>query len=154
MPVKNVPLFPVTVVGSWPRPTYLVDALRKRQSGKMTFKEFTEIADRAVLEALKYQEDAGVDIVSDGEERRDNFYSFVVEKLDGVKIMTLAELMDHVQDRVGFDQILRSMDAPAFAIKNTTVVDKIQPRMNLAVDEYQFLRKHTKKPIRIALPGP
>lgn len=151
---KELPLFPVTVVGSWPRPSWLLEALRKRQAGQLSFQEFNEIADRAVLEALRYQEEAGVDIVSDGEQRRDNFYSFVTEKLDGVRLMTLAELMDHVEDREGFDRILRSLDAPAFAIKNPTVVDKVHPRMPLALDEYEFLRRHTDRPIKVPLPGP
>jgi 5-methyltetrahydropteroyltriglutamate--homocysteine methyltransferase len=69
---NGTPLFPVTVVGSWPRPAYLLDALHKRQAGQLSFKEFNEVADQAVLEALRYQEEAGVDIVSDGEQRRDN----------------------------------------------------------------------------------
>ncbi|MBI4552514.1 MAG: cobalamin-independent methionine synthase II family protein [Candidatus Latescibacteria bacterium] len=154
MTIPGVPLFPVTVVGSWPRPSWLLEALRKRQAGQMTFEEFNRGADRAVVEALRYQEEAGVDIVSDGEQRRDNFYSFVVEKLEGVTLMTLAELMEHVKDTVAFDQVLRNLDAPAFAIKNPTVVDKVQPRMPLALDEYLFAREHTKKPIKVTLPGP
>ncbi|MGH2522381.1 MAG: vitamin-B12 independent methionine synthase [Anaerolineales bacterium] len=147
-------MFPVTVVGSWPRPAYLLDALRKRQAGKMSFEEFNDVADRAVLEALRYQEEAGVDIVSDGEQRRDNFYSFVVEKLDGVKLMSLAEIMDLVEDKSAYDQILRKADAPAFAIHNPTVVGKLSLKRPLALDEYEFLRKHTQKPIKIPLPGP
>lgn len=111
----GLPLYPVTVVGSWPRPAYLLDALRKRQAGRLSFEEFNAVADRAVLEALRYQEEAGVDLVSDGEQRRDNFYSFVVEKLEGVELMSLAEIMDHVEDKASFDKILRSLDAPAFA---------------------------------------
>src|SRR5262249_21161761 len=125
----NTPLYPVTVVGSWPRPAYLLDALHKRQSGKLTFDEFNQVADRAVLEALRYQEDAGVDIVSDGEQRRDNFYSFVVEKLNGVKLMSLAEIMDIVEDKASFEAILKSADAPAFAIHNPTVVGKLSRKM-------------------------
>lgn len=151
---NTLPLFPVTVVGSWPRPSWLLEALRRRQAGQLSFKEFNEVADKGVLEALRYQEEAGVDIVSDGEQRRDSFYSFVVEKLEGVKLMTLAELMDHVEDRASFDKILRSLDAPAFAIKNPTVVGKIRPRMPLALNEYRFLRQHTDKPIKVPLPGP
>ncbi len=151
---NGLPLFPVTVVGSWPRPTWLLDALRKRQAGKLSFSEFNDVADRAVLEALRYQEEADVDIVSDGEQRRDNFYSFVVEKLEGVKLMSLAEIMDHVEDKASFDKILRSLDAPAFAIHNPTVVGKIKRRMPLALDEYRFLRQHTQKPIKVPLPGP
>jgi 5-methyltetrahydropteroyltriglutamate--homocysteine methyltransferase len=151
---NGTPLFPVTVVGSWPRPSWLLEALHKRQAGQLSFAEFNEVADKAVLEALRYQEEAGVDIVSDGEQRRDNFYSFVVEKLDGVKLMSLADIMDIVEDKSGFDQILRKADAPAFAIHNPTVVGKLKPSMPLALDEYEFLRRHTDKPIKIPLPGP
>jgi len=104
---NGLPLYPVTVVGSWPRPSYLLEALRKRQAGQLTFEDFNAVADRAVLESLRYQEDAGVDIVSDGEQRRDNFYSFVVEKLEGVKLMSLADIMDAVEDKAAFDSILR-----------------------------------------------
>ncbi len=151
---NGTPLFPVTVVGSWPRPAWLLEALHKRQAGQLSFKEFNEVADKAVLEALRYQEEAGVDIVSDGEQRRDNFYSFVVEKLEGVRLMSLADIMDVVEDKSGYDDILRKADAPAFAIHNPTVVGKLKPRIPLALDEYEFLRKHTDKPIKIPLPGP
>ena len=154
MAIPGLPLFPVTVVGSWPRPRYLLDALHKRQSGAFSFAEFNEAADQAVLESLGHQEEAGVDIVSDGEQRRDNFYSFVVEKLDGVQLMTLGELMDYVEDKAAFDEILRSQDAPSFAIHNATVTDKLHPTAPLAVDEYLFLQKHTDKPVKVALPGP
>ena len=135
---NGTPLFPVTVVGSWPRPSWLLEALHKRQAGQLSFAEFNEVADKAVLEALRYQEEAGVDIVSDGEQRRDNFYSFVVEKLDGVKLMSLADIMDIVEDKSGFDQILRKADAPAFAIHNPTVVGKLKPRLPLALTNTNF----------------
>ena len=59
----------------------------------------------AVLAAIKYQEDAGVDIVADGEMRRDNFYSFVVDKLNGMRLMKLSQLLDYVKDRAGFEEI-------------------------------------------------
>src|SRR6266702_8966419 len=98
-------LFPVTVVGSWPRPTWLLQALRKRQSGEFSFEQFNTLANDAVLEALKYQEDAGVDVITDGEQRRDNFHSFVADKLEGVKLLTLAEIMDLVEDRAAYERI-------------------------------------------------
>ena len=53
---NGLPVFPVTVVGSWPRPTYLLEALHQRQAGQISFDEFNAVADRAVLEALKYQD--------------------------------------------------------------------------------------------------
>jgi 5-methyltetrahydropteroyltriglutamate--homocysteine methyltransferase len=153
MSVPGVPLFPVTVVGSWPRPAYLLDALRRRQAGRISFEEFNQVADRAVLEALEVQDQAGVDIVSDGEQRRDNFYSFICEKLDGTQLMSLADIMDVVEDKSSFESILRQRDTPAFAIHNPTVTGKLAPRMPLALDEYKFLREHTDKPIKVALPG-
>jgi 5-methyltetrahydropteroyltriglutamate--homocysteine methyltransferase len=150
----SVPLFPVSTVGSWPRPSYLLDALHQRQDGDITFDEFNEVADKAVLECLEYQHEAGVDVVSDGEQRRDNFYSFVTEKLDGVQLMSLAEIMDIVEDKAAFEAILKQRDTPAFAIHNPTVTGKVKPRTNLALDEYVFLRKHTDKAVKVALPGP
>ncbi len=149
-----LPLFPTTVVGSWPRPDYLLEALKRRQAGRLSFEEFNRVADKAVLEALRYQDEAGIDVVSDGEQRRDNFYSFVTEKLDGVKLMTLAELIDIVEDKRHFEAILRQLDVPAFSIKNATVVDKLSRKRPIALDEYEFLRQHTDKPIKVPLPGP
>jgi 5-methyltetrahydropteroyltriglutamate--homocysteine methyltransferase len=147
-------LFPVTVVGSWSRPTWLVQALRRRQAGEISKDEFNRIADEAVLAAVKYQEDAGVDIVSDGEMRRDNFYSFVVEKLSGMKLTKVSELLDYVKDRAGFEEVLRALDVPAFAIKSPIAVEKIGRREGLALDELDFLKQHTTRQTKIPLPGP
>jgi len=152
--MRDLPLFPVTVVGSWPRPPWLLDALRRRKAGRLTWEEFNETADEAVLLAVKWQEDAGVDMISDGEQRRDNYMSFVAEKLEGAKLLSLAELMDLVEDKSGFEENLRQMDAPAFSIFNPTAVGRISRRTPFALDEYTFLRQHTRKPIKVALPGP
>jgi 5-methyltetrahydropteroyltriglutamate--homocysteine methyltransferase len=147
-------LFPVTVVGSWSRPAWLVQALRRRQAGEISNEEFNRIADEAVLAAVKYQEDAGVDIVTDGEVRRDNFYSFVVEKLSGMKLTKVSELLDYVKDRAGFEEVLRALDVPAFAIKSPIAVEKIGRRQGLALDELDFLKQHTTRQTKIPLPGP
>lgn len=152
--MKNVPLFPVTSVGSWPRSPEVLRAQRQKQRGGIPAEEFERVADDAVLEVLRQQEDAGVDIVTDGEQRRDNFYSFVAEKLDGVRLMSLAEMLDIVEDKAGFERILQTLDVPAFAIKNPTCVGKIERREPLALDEYLFLRRHTDRPIKVPLPGP
>jgi 5-methyltetrahydropteroyltriglutamate--homocysteine methyltransferase len=147
-------LFPVTTVGSWSRPPYVIEALRRRQAGEIGEEEFSRVADKAVLEALQYQEEAGVDIVTDGEQRRDNFYSFVVDKIEGMKLMSVAELLDYLPDRARFEETLRALDVPAFAIKSPVAVDKLRRRTGLAVDEVAFLQKHTQKPIKVPLPGP
>jgi 5-methyltetrahydropteroyltriglutamate--homocysteine methyltransferase len=153
--MKQASLFPFSVVGSWTRAPWLVQALRRRQAGEISFAEFNRIADDAVLAAIKYQEDAGVDIVSDGEVRRDNFYSFVVEKLNGMKLMKVSELLDYMKDRAGFEEILRALDVPAFAIKSPIAVAKVSENEGgLAVDELDFLKQHTTRQTKIPIPGP
>jgi 5-methyltetrahydropteroyltriglutamate--homocysteine methyltransferase len=95
-----------------------------------------------------------VDIVTDGEQRRDNFYSFVAEKLAGVQLMTLLEMLDIVEDKAGFERILQTLDVPAYSMRNPTCVGRLERRQPLAVDELRFLKRHTDKPIKIPLPGP
>ena len=149
-----MPLYPVTVVGSWPRTPRLIDALRKREDGLSSFEEFNGVADEAVLAAIKYQEEAGLDIISDGEQRRDNFYSFVVEKLHGIKLMTVAQLLDHVKDRASFEETLRALDVPAFAMRSPVATGEVRKKMDLAGDELAFMKAHTSRKIKIPLPGP
>jgi 5-methyltetrahydropteroyltriglutamate--homocysteine methyltransferase len=152
--MNALPLFPVTTVGSWPRPDELLRAQRLKRNGRLNKEDFARLADQAVLAVLHLQEEAGADIVTDGEQRRDNFYSFVAEKLTGVKMMTLAEMLDIVEDKASFEQILQTLDAPAYSISNPTCVGKIERRNPLAVDELRFLKQHTDKPVKIPLPGP
>jgi 5-methyltetrahydropteroyltriglutamate--homocysteine methyltransferase len=142
------PLFPVTVVGSWPRPPWLLEAMKRGRS------DLRALQDEATLLAVKYQEDAGADIVSDGEQRRDNFYSFICNRLDGLRLMTMADLLEYVEDKAAFETLLNALDVPAFAIKNTTVVGKLTPKEPLVLEDFKFLREHTRKPVKMTLPGP
>jgi 5-methyltetrahydropteroyltriglutamate--homocysteine methyltransferase len=113
-----------------------------------------DLQDRATLLAIKYQEDAGVDVISDGEQRRDNFYSFIADRLEGIRLMTLAELLDYVEDKAAFEDLLTALDVPAFAIRNPVVVGKVGRRKPLVLNDFRFLRKHTRKAIKVTLPGP
>ncbi len=152
--MADIPLFPVTVVGSWPRPPELIQALRRRQADEISADEFNVVADKAVLEALRYQEAAGTDIISDGEQRRDNFYSYVVGKIAGMQLMKVSELLDYANDRARLEEVLRALDVPAFAIKSPIVTGKISAREGLSLDELAFLKSHTDRAIKIPLPGP
>jgi 5-methyltetrahydropteroyltriglutamate--homocysteine methyltransferase len=148
------PPLAVTMVGSWPRPPELLRAQRRKRKGELAPEEFERLADRAVLEVLRHQEEAGLDLLTDGEQRRDNFYSFVAEKLEGVRMMTLAELLDYVEDKAGFEKLLQTLDVPASSLSNPTCVGKIPRRSPLAVDELRFMKAHTAKPVKVPLPGP
>ena len=152
-PMRAWPLFPVTVVGSLPRPQPLLDALRRRQAKRIHLATFDRVVAQAVQEAVTLQEQAGVDIVSDGEQRRDNFYSFIVEYVDGIRLMSLAELLDYVENKAAFESLLNALDVPAFAIKNPVVIGPVRRRQPLALTEYQGVRAYTQRPIKIALPG-
>ncbi len=148
------PLFPVTVVGSLPRSQPLLTALRRKQAGRVGSEAFAAVAAQAVREAVQLQEQAGVDIVSDGEQLRDNFYSFIVEHVDGVRLMSLAEMLDYVENKAAFERLLNALDVPAFAIKNPVVTGPVRRRTSLALAEYQGVRAYTTRPVKIALPGP
>jgi 5-methyltetrahydropteroyltriglutamate--homocysteine methyltransferase len=150
----TLPLFPTTVIGSWPRAKEVQRAMRDKRAGRITGEEFQVIADQAVLACLKWQEEAGMDIVCDGEQRRDNFISFVAEHLNNVRMLMVSELLDYVEDKASFEEILGTLDVPAFSMSNPAATGKISRRKPLALNDYLFLRKHTDKAIKMTLPGP
>ena len=152
--MPETPLFPVTVVGSWPRSTDLIRALRSKEAGEITYEQFSSVADGEVLSCIRAQEQAGVDIISDGEQRRDNFYSFAVDKLNGMQLMKVSELLDYSSDRARMEEVLRALDVPSFAIKSPIVIDTISKRHGLALDELAFMKEHTDRQVKVPLPGP
>lgn len=146
--------FMTTVVGSWPRSEAVIRGLRDKRAGRINEEQFQTIADEAVLASLRLQESAGLDIVTDGEQRRDNFISFVAEKLNNVKMLTVAELLDYVEDKASFEEVLGTLDVPAYSLTNPGAVGKISRRKPIALDEYLFLKQHTASSIKVAIPGP
>lgn len=146
--LRPIPDFPVSVVGSWPRPRALLEATRRKSA------DLGQLRDEATRAAIDSQVRAGVDVLTDGEQRRDNFYSFLAEKLKGVELMTMADLLDYVEDKAAFEALLQTLDVPAFAIKNPTITGKLERSTPLAVHELQFLRQHSDKACKVTLPGP
>ncbi|HTM26669.1 MAG TPA: cobalamin-independent methionine synthase II family protein [Vicinamibacterales bacterium] len=152
--MRPLPLFPVTTVGSWPRPPKVAEALRQFRRQRIDRGEFDRAADAAVIELLELQQNLGCDIVTDGELRRDNFYSFVADKLDGVRLMTLAEMLGVVEDKAGFERLLQTLDVPAYSISSPICTGRLQRRRALAADDLRFVRRHTDRPVKVTLPGP
>ena len=132
--MRALPLFPVTTVGSWPRPPQVADALGQFRRQRIDRAEFDRVLNAGVVELLQLQADLGCDIVTDGELRRDNFYSFVAEKLDGVRLMTLAEMLDVVEDKAGFERLLQTLDA--YSISSPVCTGTIGRRQSLAADDF------------------
>ena len=147
-------MFTVTQVGSWPRSRQLLQALRQRQRAEISQAEFDLLADNEVRRCVQAQIEAGVDVIVDGEQRRDNFYSFVTDKLEGTRLMSLAEMLDTVEDKSAFEEMLTTLDVPASAIKNPTCVGRLARRQPLALEELRFVKNLTDKPVKMTLPGP
>ena len=152
--MADIPIFPVTVVGSWPRSNELVRALRSKEAGEITYADFSAMADGEVLDCIRAQEEAGVDILSDGEQRRDNFYSFAVDKLNGMQLMKVSEILNYSSDRARMEEVLRALDVPAFAIKSPIAIEILSKRQGLALDELAFLKEHTNRAVMVPIPGP
>ncbi len=155
-PIKLVPLPPFAVmgVGSWPRPAWLLRELHDRLSGRRSEEDFQLAADDAVRLAVTAQERAGVDVVTDGEQRRDNYASFVGGRLDNCQLIPITDLLPYVTDPEKFAEELRALDVPAEQVRHPAVFGKLKRSRPLAVHEFERLRGMTNKPVKIALPGP
>jgi 5-methyltetrahydropteroyltriglutamate--homocysteine methyltransferase len=132
----------------------MLKTLRGYQKGTVSREEFDKVADDEIRRTVALQEQAGLDIVVDGEHRRESFYAFITDKVAGTKLMSLAEMLDFVEDKAEFEEMLRTMDMPSSAVKNPTCIGKLTRKEPLAVNDLQFLRTLTSKPVKITLPGP
>lgn len=132
----------------------MLKTLRGYQKGAVSWRDFNNVANDEIRRTVELQEKAGLDILVDGEHRRESFYAFITDKVAGTKLMSLADMLDYVEDKAEFEEMLRTMDMPASAIKNPTCIGKLSRREPLAVGDYRFMRNLTSKPIKITLPGP
>jgi methionine synthase II (cobalamin-independent) len=146
--------FLTTQVGSWPRSKTMLKTLRGYQKGAVSRKDYLAVAENEIKRTVELQEKAGLDILVDGEHRRESFYAFITDKVAGTQLMSLADMLDYVEDKAEFEEMLRTMDMPASAIKNPTCTGKLRRREPLALEDFRFLRSLTKKPVKITLPGP
>jgi 5-methyltetrahydropteroyltriglutamate--homocysteine methyltransferase len=76
------------------------------------------MAEGEILRTVALQEQTGLDIVVDGEHLRESFYAFITDKVAGTQLMSLADMLDFVEDKAEFEEMLRTMDMPAPAVKN------------------------------------
>lgn len=150
MPIRAHGKVLTAIVGSYPKPRYvysrngrsLLDsygfAFDRRQS-EVGPAEFAELLDKAAFEAIKDQNRAGIDIMTDGEERRGHYVLHIVNRLRGID----ARNRKRISIRAGTSE----QDAPR-------VIDKIEYEAPLVVDEFLFTRRHAKGIAKIGLPGP
>ena len=153
-PTAPLPPFATTQVGSWPRSEALLAALREKRHGRISATAFNALADEEIRRCVQHQLDTGLDLIVDGELRRDNFYSFLTDKVEGTRLMSLADMLDTVEDKAAFEEMLNTLDAPAYAIRNPTCVGRLRRREPLVADDLRFLRTLTDRPVKVTLPGP
>ena len=132
------PLFQTFVVGSLPRPQWVRELIEERKAGRITEEGADRLLDDAVPSAIRLQERAGVDYISDGEWRRESY----------VKVFT---------DAVGgfTNDIVPTLGTPTFnAPRYPAVTSRMSFRRPIAAGEAEFLRNRTDSKIIVAVPSP
>ena len=146
--------FLVSLLGSMPRSKKLLTAKRKLNKGNIDSSTYQEILDEETKYVVELQENNYIDIITSGELNRDNYVSFIAERLDGVTMMSMADMFDYIEDKQGFEQILEILDVPAISIKNAICTGKVKYNKPLVAEEMIELKKLTDKRIKATLPGP
>jgi 5-methyltetrahydropteroyltriglutamate--homocysteine methyltransferase len=130
------------VVGSMLRPEALKEARLGLYAGKVAEGEVARLEDDAVVECLRIQEQSGVDVVTDGEMRRFIFTGPLSEAVEGIGQIDTPPIHWHRGE---------SENATANPI---AVTGKLRRRRFLALDEFDFARRHTERPLKVTLPSP
>jgi 5-methyltetrahydropteroyltriglutamate--homocysteine methyltransferase len=141
-------LFPTTIVGSYPQPDWLIDRerlrsqmpprVRARELWRIDSRWLEEAQDDATLVAIRDQERAGLDVITDGEQRRESYSNRFATALDGIDIDKPATM----KNRAGVDTIM------------PRVVGKVRRTAPVEVRDMEFLRRNTGRKAKITLPGP
>ena len=131
-------LFPTSTAGSLPKPSWLAEPEQLWSPWKLTDSALVQGKQDALLVSLQQQLAAGIDIVSDGEQTRQHFVTTFIEHLDGVDFANRATVK--IRNR--------------YEASVPTVVGAVSRPQSVFAKDAKFLRQHTDKPIKWALPGP
>lgn len=147
-------LFNTSLIGSLPRGNQILNSVRKLKAGLISKEEYDDLIAKKTEEVVKIQEDLDLDIITSGEIGRDNYVSFISEKIGGVSQMSMAEMLDYIDDKREFENILKTLDVPATSIKNAICTGKLEYKGEIVANELKLLKSFTKKPVKITMPGP
>ena len=141
-------LLPTTLVGSYAQPEWLIDRaklagrfpprVRARELWRIPEPYLAEAQDDATVLAIKAQEEAGLDIITDGEIRRESYSNRFATALEGVDI----------------DQPGVALDRSGHPNPVPRIVGKIRRKHAVEVDDLKFLRAHTTRKVKMTVPGP
>jgi 5-methyltetrahydropteroyltriglutamate--homocysteine methyltransferase len=131
----TLPMLPTTVVGSYSMPGWLERLKTEYFARRISKRDLDEIHDTAVKAAIKDQEIAGIDIITDGEMRRDNMIDYFAERLPGVQI-------DHASKKFHYD------------FYDSKVLGKLPVAPLGLLDDFKFLRANTDREAKFCVTGP
>ena len=134
--MKNI--LPTSTVGSLPKPAWLAPPEKLWAPWKLEGDQLLEGKQDALRISLQEQHSSGIDIISDGEQTRQHFVTTFIEHLSGVDFKNRKTVK--IRDR--------------YEASVPVVVDEVARQKAVFVEDAQFLRKQTNKPIKWALPGP
>jgi 5-methyltetrahydropteroyltriglutamate--homocysteine methyltransferase len=144
----SLPLLATTVVGSYPQPDWLIDRERLTHQGPVRVRAqdlwrvpepwLEEAQDDATVLAIRDMERAGIDIISDGEIRRESYSNRLATALSGVDLEHPAEVRGRSSGSVTVPRIVGP-------------IRRLRP---VEVRDVEFLRRNTERTIKITLPGP
>jgi 5-methyltetrahydropteroyltriglutamate--homocysteine methyltransferase len=132
-------LFPTTVAGSLPKPSWLAEPNKLWPAWKLKGDELAAAKLDATLLAVKEQEDAGIDIVSDGEQSRQHFVHGFLEFVDGIDFARKVEM---------------GIRADRYKAMVPTVTGALKLKGRVHAAEARHARAHTARRLKITLPGP
>src|SRR5438094_5640653 len=141
-------LFPTTLVASYPQPEWLIDRarlagrfpprVRARELWRIPEPYLAEAQDDATVLAIKAQEEAGLDIITDGEIRRESYSNRFATALEGVDL-----------DNPG-----SALDRSGHPNPVPRIAGRIRRKHPVEIEDLKFLKKHTAKRVKMTVPGP
>jgi 5-methyltetrahydropteroyltriglutamate--homocysteine methyltransferase len=138
--------FTTTVVGSFSRPRELIEATKKHAKGDLSQAELDVLIEKATESTIRGEEEAGLDVITDGEQRRSSFVSFVGDKIPGFKVMHITELNPDAMEILKKNKVQLTY---ARAVVSEPLGESV-----IARDEFEKARKYSNKPFKVTLPAP
>jgi 5-methyltetrahydropteroyltriglutamate--homocysteine methyltransferase len=139
MALKFPPLA-TTHVGSLPRPRWMADTERNRVTFRLEGEALREAQDDATVVVLREQEALGIDIVTDGEQRREGFIFHMCRTWDGIDLVNQAQ-----------KDVYRRRNMARMVPR---ITGKLKRRSPATVDDVKFAKAYTDRPVKMALAGP
>src|SRR5258707_15193723 len=134
-----MPLYPTTIAGSLPKPAWLAEPNKLWAPWRLAGDELDAAKRDATLLALKLQEDAGIDIVTDGEQSRQHFVHGFLEFVDGIDFAHKVEM---------------GIRADRYKAMVPTVTSELRLKGRVHAGEARLARAHTRRKLKLTLPGP